>query len=43
MISEHLTEKPFKGKTLTEAAEPGEDRKEYNEEDIVSVKPPCSP
>jgi hypothetical protein len=29
--------------TLTEAAEPGDGRKECNEKEIASVKPPCSP
>jgi hypothetical protein len=28
---------------LTEAAKPGEDRRERDEEGVVSVKPPCSP
>ena len=33
----------IQGEKLTEAAEPGEHRKERNEEGIASVKPPCAP
>ena len=38
-----LDRETIQGGVLTEAAEPGDDRKECDEEEIASVKPPGSP